>query len=75
MRTVTPNKVGLQECPNCGAYTKESVEDVLFEYGSCDSQRQKFLGYMKQVLNPETFEAFNHSRILCWTSLQKHQVN
>ena len=53
---------GSQECPNCGA-CKESVEHVLFECASYDSQRQNFFDYMKQILNPETFEAFNHSSI------------
>ena len=47
---------GSQECPNCGA-CKESVEHVLFECGSYDSQRQNFLDCMKQVLTSEVFEA------------------
>ena len=33
------NEGGLQECANCGA-CKESVEHVLFECSSYDSQRQ-----------------------------------
>ena len=53
---------GSQECPNCGA-CKESVEHVLFECASYDSQRQIFFDYMKQILTPEAFEAFNHSSI------------
>ena len=47
---------GSQECPNCGA-CKESVEHVLFECASYDSQRQIFFDYMKQVLTSEAFEA------------------
>ena len=39
---------GSQECPNCGA-CKESVEHVLFECPSYDSQRQSFSEYLKQV--------------------------
>ena len=35
------NRGGSQECPNCGA-CKESVEHVLFECTSYDSQRQNF---------------------------------
>ena len=53
---------GSQECPNCWA-CKESVEHVLFECTSYDSQRQNFLDYMKQVLTPEAFEAFMHGSI------------
>ena len=53
---------GSQECPNCGA-CKESVEHVLFECASYDSQRQNFLDYMKQVLTSEAFEAFIHGSI------------
>ena len=53
---------GSQECPNCGA-CKESVEHVLFECASYDSQRQKFFVYLKQILTPETFEVFIHSNI------------
>ena len=33
---------GSQECPNCGA-CKESVEQVLFECASYDSQTRNFL--------------------------------
>ena len=50
------NRGGLQECPNCGA-CKESVEHVLFECSSYDSQRQTFFDYLKQVLLPADFEA------------------
>ena len=53
---------GSQECPNCGAW-KESVEHVLFQCASYDSQRQIFLDYIKQVLAPEASEAFIHSSI------------
>ena len=55
-------KVGSQECPNCRA-GKESVEHVLFDCTSYNSQRQNFLDYMKQILTPKAFEAFNHSSI------------
>ena len=48
---------GSQECPNCGAY-KESIEHVLFEYVSYDSQRLDFLEYLKTVLPPNVFKAF-----------------
>ena len=37
---------GSQECPNCGA-CKESVEHVLFECASYNSQRQNSWGYMR----------------------------
>ena len=53
---------GSQECPNCGAL-KESVEHVLFECVSYDSQRQNFFEYLKQVLSSETFGAFFGSSI------------
>ena len=53
------NKGGLQECPNCGA-CKESVEHVLFECSSYDSQRQTFFDYMKPVLLADDFEALFH---------------
>ena len=53
---------GSQERPNCGA-CKESVEHILFECVSYDSQRQNFLDCMKQVLAPEAFEAFIHGSI------------
>ena len=44
--------------------SKESVEHVVFECASYDSQRQKFFDYiMKQILTPEAFEAFNHNSI------------
>ena len=51
-----------QEYLNCGV-CKESVEHVLFECASYDSQRQNFLDYMKHILTLEAFEAFNHSSI------------
>ena len=54
---------GSQECPNCGA-CMESVEHVLFECASYNSQRQNFLDYMKQVLTSEAFEAFILGSIL-----------
>ena len=50
------NKGGLQEYPNCGA-CKESVEHVLFEFSSYDTQRQDFFDYLTQVLLPDDFEA------------------
>ena len=53
---------GSQECPICGD-CKESVEHVLFECPSYDSQRQIFLRYLKQVLIPEAFDTFFHSSI------------
>ena len=53
---------GSQECPKCGA-CKESVEHVLLECASYDSQRQHFLDSMKQVLTSEAFEAFIHGSI------------
>ena len=53
---------GSQECPNWWA-CKESVAHVLFECASYDSQTQNFLGYMKQILTHEAFEAFIHSSI------------
>ena len=43
-----------QECPNCGA-CKESVEHVLFEFASYDTQRLDYLGYLKAVLLPDGF--------------------
>ena len=51
-----------QECPNCGA-GKESVEHVLFECASYDSQRQIFLDYLRQVLTPVAFETFCNGSI------------
>ena len=56
------NRGGSQECPNCGA-CKESVEHVLFECTSYDSQCQKFLDSLKQILLPDAFEAFLNSSI------------
>ena len=53
---------GSQECPNCGT-CKESVEHVLFEFASYDSQRKKFLGYIEQVLTSEAFKSFTHGSI------------
>ena len=53
---------GSQEYPNCVA-CKESVEHVLFECASYDSQRQFFFDCIKQILTPEAFEAFNYSSI------------
>ena len=50
---------GSQEYPNCRA-CKESVEHVLFECASYDSQRQNFWKYLKQVISPGAFEAFLH---------------
>ena len=35
-----------------------SVEHVLFECASYDPQRLTFLDYLKEVLPPDTFEAF-----------------
>ena len=54
--------IGSQECPNCGA-CKESVEHVLLECASYDSQRQNFSDYMKQVLTSEAFKAVIHGSI------------
>ena len=51
---------GSQECPNCGA-CKESVEHVLFQCASYDSQRNAFLAYLKQVLLPSDFNTFLRS--------------
>ena len=48
---------GPQECANCGA-CKESVEHVLFECASYDSQRLDFLNYLKTALPPDAFETF-----------------
>ena len=60
---VTPDKEGgSQECPNCGA-CKESVEHVLFECASYDSQRLDFFNYLKMVLPPDAFKAFLHGSI------------
>ena len=41
-----------------GGACKESVEHVLFECASYDSQRQNFLDHMKQVLTSEAFGNF-----------------
>ena len=70
---------GSQECPNCGA-SKESVEHVLFECPSYNSQRQSFLEYLKKVLLPDAFEDFMHSSIfdktvLCLAEKQGMVVN
>ena len=48
---------GSQECPNCGA-CKESVEHVVFECASYDSQRK-----IMQVLTLEAFETVTHDSI------------
>ena len=49
---------------------KESVEHVLFECALSNSQR-RFLDYLKQVLFPDTFEAFMHCRgVLCMAEFQ-----
>ena len=48
---------GSQECPNCAA-CKESVECVLIQCSSCDSQRIIFWDYLKEVLHLDTFEDF-----------------
>ena len=40
-----------------------SVEHVVFECASYDSQRQNFFNYIKQILTPEALEAFIHSSI------------
>ena len=53
---------GSQECPNGGA-CKESVEHVLFECASYDSQRLDFLDYLKTVHPPDAFETFLHVSI------------
>ena len=42
---------------------KESVEHVLLECASYDSQRQFFVYYTKQILTLNAFEAFNYSSI------------
>ena len=55
-----------QECPDCEACNKESVEHIPFECSSYDSQRQNFLDYMylKQVLAPKASEVlFKRSSI------------
>ena len=46
-----------QECPNCRA-CKESVEHVIFECASYDSQKLDFFEYLKTVLPPDAFETF-----------------
>ena len=56
--------VGSQECPNCGA-CKESVEHVLFECASYDSQRPNF--WTIYEANPysgsiRTFQSQQHFR-------------
>ena len=48
---------GSQECPYCGA-CKKSIERVLLECASCDSQRLDFFKYFKTVLPPDAFETF-----------------
>ena len=54
MRADFAKRGGSQEYPNCGA-CKESVEHVLFECASYDSQKQNFFDYMKQFLAMEAF--------------------
>ena len=56
-----------QECPNCVA-CKESVEHVLFECVSYNSQRQIFLDYLRQILTLDAFEAFIYG-IVFWIKL------
>ena len=51
------NVGGSQECPNCGT-CKESVEHVLIECASYDSQRLDFLDSLKTVLPPNAFDTF-----------------
>ena len=41
-----------------GPLIKESVEHVLLEGASYDSQRQKFFEYLQQVLPSDAYEAF-----------------
>ena len=53
---------GSQECPNCEV-SKESVEHVLFECASYDSQRLTFLDYLKRVLTSDAFETFSRGNI------------
>ena len=73
---------GSLECPTRGTY-KESVEHVLFECVSYDSQIQDyFLDYLKTVLPPDAFEAFLHDSIfdespfclgerkVCWKAIK-----
>ena len=49
----------IDTCPSCGA-CKESVEHVLFEYASYDSQRLHvdFFNYLRVILPPDSFETF-----------------
>ena len=56
------NKGGSQVCPNCVAL-EESVEHNLFDCVSYDSQRQKFLEFLKQVLPLKDFDAFLRSSV------------
>ena len=66
-------------CPNCGA-CKESVEDVLFECASYNSQTLISLGYLKNVLPLVAFKAFLCGSIfdktaLCYGEAQGMLVN
>ena len=56
---------GSQKCPNCRA-GKKSVEHVLCECASYDSQRFDFLNYLKMVLPPDAFET-----LLCGSLFDK----
>ena len=58
---------GSQECPNCRA-CKESVELVLFECASYDSQSLDFWEYLKTVIPPDAFENFLRGNIFDKTS-------
>ena len=53
---------GYQECPKCGA-CKESVEHVLLECASYDTQRENFFDYKKQILTLEALKSFYYSSI------------
>ena len=48
---------GSPECPTCEAH-KKSIERVLFECASYNSQRLDFLNYLKTVLLPDALKAF-----------------
>ena len=50
-------RMGSQECPNCGP-CKESVEHVIFECESYDSQKPNILYYMKQVQGSGSIRSF-----------------
>ena len=53
---------GSQECTNCGA-CKESVENVLFECASYDSQRQIFFDYNEANPYSGRIPSFNYISI------------